>query len=373
MKQFFSLFLIFFLFSVFAEDVNESFSAAVQAGNVKAAADVFAKGADINFVDEEWPLFVTAVTSNDVKMAEFFIKNGVNLELKGPDGKTALLHAISLKNTQLVSMLLSAGADLKAEDSNSKDALMYAAEANNAELMNRLLKKGFDPKKHSKAGKTALDYAIDARAQETYRILSKLNTQPMDFINAVEKGDAKAVKALISEGADVKTKDKNGKAAIVIATEKGYAEVLKLILENGADPNGKYFKNPKANLFVLSMHNSHFDAALVLLKSGAAADFNHKYKEGKTALMVAIESKNQDLVTYLIFKKFNIDATDDFGNTALIYAVKYDLFSVAKKLLELGADPTLRQVDGKTALDIAKSENKSSLVRILTEAEKNWK
>ncbi|MBO4699039.1 ankyrin repeat domain-containing protein [bacterium] len=373
MKQFFSLFLIFFLFSVFAEDVNESFSAAVQAGNVKAAADFFAKGADINFVDEEWPLFVTAVTSNDVKMAEFFIKNGVNLELKGPDGKTALLHAISLKNTQLVSMLITAGADLKAEDLNGKNALMYAAEANNAELMHKLLKSGFSEKTKSKAGKTALDYAIDARAQETYRILSKKNTLPMDFINAVEKGDAKAVKTLISEGADVKTKDKNGKAAIVIATEKGYAEVLKLILENGADPNGKYFKNPKANLFILSMHNSHFDAALVLLKSGVATDFNHKFQGGKTALMIAIETGKNDLTTYLLLKKFNVDATDDFGNTALIYAVKHDLFSVAKKLLELGADPTLRQVDGKTALDIAKSENKSSMVRILTEAEKNWK
>lgn len=373
MKIFSAIFSIFFLFSVFADEVNESFSAAVQAGNVKAAADIFAKGADINFVDEDWPLFVTAVTSNDVKMAEFFIKNGVNLELKGPDGKTALLHAISLKNKQLVSMLITAGADLKAEDLNGKNALMYAAEANNAELMNKLLKSGFSEKTKSKAGKTALDYAIDARAQETYRILSKKNTLPMDFINAVEKGDPKAVKTLISEGADVNTKDKNGKAAAVIATEKGYAEILKLILENGADPNGKYFKNPKANLFVMAMHNNHLDAALVLLKSGANADFNHKFQGGKTALMTAIESKNQELTTYLLLKKFDVDATDDFGNTALIYAVKHDLFSVAKKLLELGADPTLRQVDGKTALDIAKSENKSSMERILTEAEKKWK
>ena len=132
MKIFSALFSIFFLFSAFADELNDSFSAAVQAGNVKAAADLFAKGADINFVDEEWPLFVTAVTSNDVKMAEFFIKNGVDLELKGPDGKTALLHAISLKNKQLVGMLITAGADLKAEDLNGKNALMYAAEANNA-------------------------------------------------------------------------------------------------------------------------------------------------------------------------------------------------------------------------------------------------
>ena len=147
---------------------------------------------------------------------------------------------------------------------------------------------------------------------------------------------------------------------------------MKLILENGADPNGKYFKNPKASLFVMAMHNNHLDAALVLLKSGANADFNHKFQGGKTALMLAIEAKKQDLASYLLVKKFNVDATDDFGNTALIYAVRNDLFSVAKKLLELGADPTLRQVDGKTALDIAKSQNNQSLIRILSEAEKKW-
>ena len=372
MKKKIILFLIFFSFFLFADDLNDSFSAAVQAGNVKTASEIFAKGADINFVDEEWPLFVTAVTSGDVKMAEFFIKNGVNLELKGPDGKTALLHAISLKNTQLVGMLVSAGADLKAEDLNKKDALMYAAEANNAELLNKLLKMGFDEKKHSKAGKTALDYAIDARAQETFRILSKKNTLPMDFINAVEKGDAKAVKTLISDGADVRTTDKNGKAAIVIAVEKGYAGVLKILLENGADPNGKYFKNPMANLFVMAMHNNHLDAALVLLKSGANADFNHKFQGGKTALMLAIEAGKQELVTYLLMKKFEVDLGDDFGNTALMSAVKQNLFSVAKKLLELGADPTLRQVDGKTAFDMAKSQNNQSLIRILSEAEKKW-
>lgn len=372
MKKF-SLFLIFFSFFLFADELNDSFAAAVQAGNVKTATEVFAKGADINFVDEDWPLFVTAVTSGDVAMTEFFIKNGVNLELKGPDGKTALLHAISLKNKKLVDMIIAAGADIKTEDAAGKDTLMYAAEANNAELMNKLLRLGFDEKKKSKAGKTALDYAIDARAQETYRILSKKNTLPMDFINAVEKGDAKAVKTLISEGADVNTKDKNGKAAVVIATEKGDSAVLKLLLENGADPNGKYFKNQKANLFVLSMHNNHLDTALILLKSGANADFNHKFQGGKTALMLAIEVGKQELITYLFLKKSDLDLGDDFGNTALMYAVKQNLFAVAKRLLELGADPTLRQVDGKTALDMAKSQNNQSLIRILSEAEKKWK
>ena len=77
-------------------------------------------------------------------------------------------------------------------------------------------------------------------------------------------------------------------------------------------------------------------------------------------------------MTYLLIKQFNPDACDDFGNSVLMYAVKQNLYSVVKKLLELGADPTLRQVDGKTALDIAKSQNNQSLMRILAEAEKKW-
>ena len=79
MKKF-SLFLIFFSFFLFADDLNESFAAAVQAGNVKTATEVFAKGADINFVDEDWPLFVTAVTSGDVAMTEFFINPAILFE-----------------------------------------------------------------------------------------------------------------------------------------------------------------------------------------------------------------------------------------------------------------------------------------------------
>ncbi|MBP5435834.1 ankyrin repeat domain-containing protein [bacterium] len=172
MKKF-SLFLIFFSFFVFADELNESFAAAVQAGNVKTATEVFAKGADINFVDEDWPLFVTAVTSGDVAMTEFFIKNGVNLELKGPDGKTALLHAISLKNKKIVDMLLAAGAEIKTEDAAGKDTLMYAVKQNLFSVVKKLLELGADPTLRQVEGKTALDIAKSQNNQSLARILSE--------------------------------------------------------------------------------------------------------------------------------------------------------------------------------------------------------
>ena len=371
MKRIF--FLIIFLSSVIsAGEIDIEFSAAIQAGNCVAAAEALKKGADINHIDEEWPLFVTAVTSNDVQMVRFFLNNGVNTELLGPDGKTALMHSLSLRNKEITALLVKAGADLKAKDPSNKNIMMYAADGNNPELLKLLLDMGFDRKVKSKADKTALDYAVDARAAECSRILSRLDTLPMDFIEAVEKGDLNLARKLINDGADINTKDKNGKAAILISIEKGHENIVKFLLDKGVDPNGSYFKSKDATLFVFAMHNGKYAEAVHLLRAGATANFNHRYKDGKTALMLAITNNNPSLINLLTDKKQNIDITDSFGNTALMFAAEANMFSVVSKLLEKGADPTIRQVEGKTASDIAKSKGHTQISRLLFEAEKKW-
>jgi len=88
--------------------------------------------------------------------------------------------------------------------------------------------------------------------------------------------------------------------------------------------------------------------------------------------MIAITNQNHPLISLLIDKNFNVDATDSFGNTALMFAAERNMYSVVSKLLEKGADPTIRQVEGKTASDIAKSKGYSQISKLLTEAEKKW-
>ena len=58
---FFLFFLIFSSFLTAADELNFKFSAAVQAGDVKLAAELLRSGADINYVDEDWPLFVGSI------------------------------------------------------------------------------------------------------------------------------------------------------------------------------------------------------------------------------------------------------------------------------------------------------------------------
>ena len=57
----------------------------------------------------------------------------------------------------------------------------------------------------------------------------------------------------------------------------------------------------------------------------------------------------------------------NYGNTALHWAAYYGRLAIATRLLEGGADLTLRDKDGKTALDIARSQGHSEVVALLSQ------
>ena len=55
------------------------------------------------------------------------------------------------------------------------------------------------------------------------------------------------------------------------------------------------------------------------------------------------------------------------GDTALHYAADNGYLAIATRLLEGGADLTLRAKNGKTALDYARSQGKSEVVALLSQ------
>lgn len=365
--------ILFFQLTLLSnDDASQVLAAAVAAGNSNAAEKAFKDGADPNYVDEDWPLFITAITSGDSKLAKLFIRFSVNTEITGPDKKTALMHALSMHDKKIVNMLITAGASLKAADSEGKTIFMYTAENDFDKLLQTMLDKGFDRNKRSKKGKTALDYAIKSRVQKTYRILSRLETMPRDFIEAIEKGNKSEVRKLIKSGAHPQMKGPNGKPVVLTAIDRGHDGIVSLLLKNGLNVNSKFFKNKKLTLFVYAIHNGKYKCALEIIKAGGTADFNHRYKEGKTALMLAIENKNAPLINQLISKDFDPDRADQFGNTALMYAAERNMYSVADKLLQKGGDPTIRQVDGKTAAEIAEKKGNVRIKNLLKKAEKKF-
>lgn len=100
-----------------------------------------------------------------------------------------------------------------------------------------------------------------------------------------------------------------------------------------------------------------------------------KSNDGKTALMLTAlnQEKNEEAsctdVENLFLAGALIDAEDDYGETALILAIKAGRAEVVKCFLRFGADITVSDIHNRTVLHHAASINAADIVRILLETE----
>ncbi len=104
-----------------------------------------------------------------------------------------------------------------------------------------------------------------------------------------------------------------------------------------------------------------------------SVDLNAQESEdGLTPLMVAIEEGNSEIANVLIQNGANLDAQNDYGDTALTLAVEQShqlkkIVPLIKLLIEKNADINLQNNEGKTALVIAIDKKAYEIVRILVE------
>ena len=89
-------------------------------------------------------------------------------------------------------------------------------------------------------------------------------------------------------------------------------------------------------------------------------------EDGTTLLMeAAYRDPTGDLVDFLIRHGADLDVQDDYGNTALFLAVNYRRLENARRLLEAGADPAIREAEGDGPLIRASSNGDVEMARLL--------
>ncbi len=109
--------------------------------------------------------------------------------------------------------------------------------------------------------------------------------------------------------------------------------------------------------------------AKVLVENGAEVDFPSS--EGTTPFMAAVSSGQPRLARFLQLKGAEIDRSDDLGWTQLMWSARKGKMDQVSLLLELGADPSLRDPDGDSAAKIAREFGHEEVALKIEEKIKN--
>ncbi len=354
---------------------------------------------------EPSPALVEAVRDANLDRVRSLLRQpGIDVDAAEADGTTALHWAAHLDDTGAAGLLLGAGATANAPNTFGVTPLRLAAMNGRVPMLELLLAAGADPNAAIGEGETALMTAARAGSVDAMRLLldhgadvdAALGGGQTALMWAAAEGHDDAVRALVDAGADVGARTDaevprssrrtpiGGFTALLFAVRAGHIATVRTLLEGGADladtlPDG-------TGALLLAATNAHYELALLLVDRGL--DPNQGVADdteiGYTALHAVtwvrkppygynppgpITSGRVDglaFVSEMVERGADVNARmiaepntrfrrgySWIGATPLLMAAKVADAPLVRRLLALGADPTLMTAENTTLLMVA--------------------
>ena len=174
------------------------------------------------------------------------------------------------------------------------------------------------------------------------------------FMNAIDNDDIAAIDELIAQGFDVNREISFGRTALIIAAGRSSVPLINKILSAGANINHTDFSGENALLTALKNNN---ESVIEQLLAVPEINILCRGNQGDSTLIYAIKRGDYALFDRICATPGHeelITAAGLLGNTPLHYAALEGLPGTAQYLLDHGADIKCKNIQGKTALDLAR-------------------
>ena len=364
---------------------------AAQSRNSECVKLLLAAGADPFIGDDPETAMVHA---ENIEIVELLVKAGMDINCEF-EGFNVLEEAIRAGRTEMVKGLLELGAKLNVPGI-MESALRRAARKDDLESAQILLAAGADPNQQHDGDGTVLTYTVSvemttllldngatlwvpdiyaAEYQNDPAVLQvllqrginlHLNAEYKDetdsvFTEAIKNYDLSLASWLIEQGADINITEYKEVTGLMIAAEHSWVEGINFLLEKGA----------KVETADKNQHTALFHAATP--EGFHEYEVEKKYRHRLRQSWGYVESDSTEVLELLVQKGgADINARDELGFTPLMFAAAYGRPARVRGLLALGADPLLKNNEGKTALDLAQSheipDQGAEIIQMLAES-----
>jgi ankyrin repeat protein len=339
----------------------------------------FVNAADLN---KETPLHVAIeyIEQDDqaCPLISLLLEKGADANATETDGNTPLLLAMARRLWGTMLVLLKHGAAVDAKDFEGKTALHLAAEWGKIELVEWLIEQGADTNTTDLSGMMAMELAAINGYENIVQLLTNQgNTQADDqarylqfarLHTAVKNNNGTLVPSLVMNLTfDSKCSVLLGSKLLGQATANRNLALVELVLEKlSVAVEGDYYG--QALLQILAARIDYNDMLVLLLNKCANIETRSLTNHSRTALHVAASTGKHIAVQLLLERGADVNATDNFGWTSLMYAAEIGTETTVNLMLQYEAVTEVKTVSmGRTALSLAARHGHEAIASLLLE------
>jgi ankyrin repeat protein len=182
-----------------------------------------------------------------------------------------------------------------------------------------------------------------------------------DYLHAIKMDDVDTVRSLLRRGFDPNTiEPERGDSGLILALRENASKVFSLLMLQPSINIEARSRNGDTALMIAA-YKSNKDAVVALLNKGAEPN-----RPGWTALHYAAAAGSNEIVQILLDAAAYIDAESPNKTTPIMMAARAGHILTVKLLLDEGADATLKNEAGMTAIDFARQGEFKDIVEGLS-------